>query len=465
MGHNYFAVCPAGAGIAALALVGDDPRAPAWVDRVARGLELWLGYQGNVLQNKPANFDPAGAYYEGVGYASLAMSEHLLFRLALANVLPNCRQPRLRALEKAGEFFAQTFYPTAESFFAVNFGDSGLKQNAAKTVRLLQPTGFGSDVARWYLRRVDPAPADPLSLLHPSDGPASVSTLPTSVIYLENGWAMLRDSWENDATLLAVKSGFFWNHAHADAGSFILFHAGQPLFVDSGSCGNGRKEYRGYFTQSRAHNVILFNGQGQPDEDFIRGSKFPGRVHSLLDGHGVGQRRQQGADRERGLLAVEHRHGPVEFHGDAGHDHQLQQRERQDPVPARRHRELPPRPGRDRRADERPVQEDDFVLGLPRHQCDPAAGRSRRHQGRGEQRAAGPGPFLRHAAPGDPGQQRRRHSPGDDHPFPIPGHRHGDRAEAGRQQQQGAVLRGPLGPPPGCRQQREAHGPPQGEHD
>ncbi|MGH8245342.1 MAG: heparinase II/III domain-containing protein [Gammaproteobacteria bacterium] len=287
MGHNYFSVCPAGAGIAALALVGDDPRAPEWVDRVARGLELWFGYQGNVLQNKPANFDPAGGYYEGVGYADFALSEYLLFRLALANVLPNRRQPRLLALEKAGEFFAHTLYPTARSFFAVNFGDSSLDKNAAKTVRLLQPAGFGSDVSRWYLRRMDPDSAHPLSLLHPPDGPASVSALPTSVIYPENGWALLRNSWENDATLLAVKSGFFWNHAHADAGSFILFHAGQPLIIDSGSCGNGRKEYRGYYTQSRAHNVILFNGLGQPEEDFIRGSKFPGRVHSLLDGHGV----------------------------------------------------------------------------------------------------------------------------------------------------------------------------------
>jgi len=34
-------------------------------------------------------------------------------------------------------------------------------------------------------------------------------------------------------------------------------------------------------------NVVLFNGQGQPEEDFMRGSKFSGRVHSLLDGLGV----------------------------------------------------------------------------------------------------------------------------------------------------------------------------------
>ena len=47
---------------------------------------------------------------------------------------------------------------------------------------------------------------------------------------------MLRSSWENDATLLAMKSGYTWNHAHADAGSFILFKQGEPLIIDSGTC-------------------------------------------------------------------------------------------------------------------------------------------------------------------------------------------------------------------------------------
>ncbi|MGH7944046.1 MAG: heparinase II/III domain-containing protein, partial [Opitutaceae bacterium] len=94
-------------------------------------------------------------------------------------------------------------------------------------------------------------------------------------------------SWDRDATLLAVKSGDTWNHAHADAGSFILFHAGRPLLIDAGSCSYGRPEYRGYYARSTAHNVVLFNGEGQPEEDFHRGAKFPGHLHELLDGHGV----------------------------------------------------------------------------------------------------------------------------------------------------------------------------------
>lgn len=66
----------------------------------------------------------------------------------------------------------------------------------------------------------------------------------------------------------------------------MLFHAGQPLLIDSGTCDYSRPEYKNYFCASRAHNVILFNGQGQPDDD-RRGSKFSGQTHSLMDGLGV----------------------------------------------------------------------------------------------------------------------------------------------------------------------------------
>jgi len=120
-----------------------------------------------------------------------------------------------------------------------------------------------------------------------STAPQSPQSLHSSVLYSEPGWAVLRSSWDEDATLLAVKCGHTWNHAHADAGSFIFYHAGQPLLIDSGVCKYPRPEYRSYYSTSRAHNVVLFNGEGQPQEDFQRGSRLPGRVDCLLDGLGA----------------------------------------------------------------------------------------------------------------------------------------------------------------------------------
>ncbi len=288
MGHNYFCICPAGAGVGALALLGEDPRVPGWLQALETTFEAFFDYRGQVLQNKPVTFDVAGAGYEGVHYADYTVSQYLLYRLARVNAMPEPKPARIPVVERVAEFFVHTLYPASKSPLGVNFGDDWPPNAGPGPMRLLAAQGFSPELARWYLQRVAPESTDPLALAYDDPAGAARNTLPLSVIYRDIGWAVLRSSWENDATMLAVKSGFTWNHAHADAGSFILFHAGQQLLIDSGVCEYRRPEYSGYYRQSRAHNVVLFNGQGQPSEDVQpRGVKFPGQVHSLLDGAGL----------------------------------------------------------------------------------------------------------------------------------------------------------------------------------
>jgi len=294
MGHNWWSVCVSMAGVGALALVNDDPRARGWVEHVASGLEEWFGYKGNRLLGKPANFDKQGAFYESVHYADYALRDYLRFYIALNNVAPDRPKPKIDALERVGDFFLHTSYPcSSERDLGVNFGDDW-DGRGVETIALLLLAGLGRGVHRWYLDRAwrrngksGPEGANArvvLSFLLPDQpAPQSPESLPHSVLYTEPGWAVLRSSWDEDATLLAVKCGHTWNHAHADAGSFVLFHAGRPLLIDSGVCSYPRPEYRGYYSTSRAHNVVLFNGEGQPQEDFQRGSRLPGRVDCLLD--------------------------------------------------------------------------------------------------------------------------------------------------------------------------------------
>lgn len=288
MGHNWWSVCVSMAGLAALSLLGDEPRAPDWVDRVAQGLSEWFRYPGNVLQNKAANFDPNGGFYESVSYANYAISEYLRFRLACANVLKS-PPPAIPVLAKVQDFMAHNLYPASAGCLAVNFGDAPLRPSGDATMMLLLANHFAGDTARWYLHQTRAAGQDTLSMLlegNAASAPAAPA-LQTSAAFYRIGWATLRSSWRNDATLLAVRSGSSWNHAHADAGSFILFHAGKPLLIDSGTCSYNRREYSRYYVQSAAHNVILFNGRGQPENDHNRGAKFPGEIHALLDRLGV----------------------------------------------------------------------------------------------------------------------------------------------------------------------------------
>ena len=288
MGHNWWSVCVAMAGTASLAIVEDEPRAREWLARVKAGFPEWFAYQGNILQNKSPNFDRDGAFYESVNYANYALSEYLLFHLGWTNVFGQAKLPRIPALHCAGDFFVHTAYPTTDGILSVNFGDSSLHADGARTLRLLLANGFGAPEYHWYLTRTNPGPSDPIALVYDELQPTSTPPyhLPESKLYKDIGWAMMRASWEDDSTMLAVTSGFAWNHAHPDAGSFILFHGGKPLIIDSGNCSYSRREYSSYYRTSRAHNVILVDGEaenpeacGGPD----RGVVHPGQVVHLMD--------------------------------------------------------------------------------------------------------------------------------------------------------------------------------------
>jgi oligo-alginate lyase len=286
MGHNWWGVCVAGAGLCALALLGDEPRAQSWIDAVDAGYVEWFDYRGNVLQNRMRTFERTGASYEGVNYTNYGVSQYLHYRLAWQNTFPGQKAAHIEPLDHVGAFFLHTLYPTSTGFMTVNFDDAPPAVDVTETLLLLAACGLATPDASRYLSHVHTNPQGTLlTLLKPQTPPATRGDAPTSCIYPDMGWATMRTSWENDATFIAMKAGYTWNHAHADAGSFILFKQGKPLIIDSGTCQYSRSEYSTYYRLSRAHNVVLFNGQGQAAEDIGLGCKFQGRMHSLIDGH------------------------------------------------------------------------------------------------------------------------------------------------------------------------------------
>jgi hypothetical protein len=292
MGHNWWSVCVSMAGAAALSILGEEPRAQQWVEQVRDAFTEWFAYSGNTLQNKTLNFDRKGAFYESVSYANYALSEYLLFHLAYSNVYSDKSPPQIPILKNAGDFFVHTSYPTTDSLLSANFGDSSLSASGAGTLRLLLANGFDSPSYHWYITRTDSGLRDPIGLVYyqHQKQKAAPADLPTSFIYPDIGWVTMRSSWQDDATMLAVKSGFTWNHAHPDAGSFILFHGGKPLIIDSGNCSYSRREYTSYYRHSKAHNVILIDGAAQNPEDCGNGDRgvvHPGQVHHLMDLAGI----------------------------------------------------------------------------------------------------------------------------------------------------------------------------------
>jgi oligo-alginate lyase len=297
MGHNWWAAIVFEAGTASLAVMNEVPQAKQWALQVMDDSREWFSFSGSVLENKPSSFDPDGGFYESINYANYGVSEYLLFRLAYTNALKPVSMPYDGLLQKTVDWFINAGYPRAEApLLSLDFGDSNEFANGDKPAKLLIALGLGKPDYYWYLQYTakkkwgeDLHVSTPMGMLYQPENKvvASTPSLSSSAMYGGMGWGMLRSSWQPDATLLGVKCGFTWNHTHADAGSFVLYHKGQNLLIDGGDVGYGNPEYSSYFVTSRAHNVLMFNGEAQDPRDQYYAVKNPGHLYNMIDGGNV----------------------------------------------------------------------------------------------------------------------------------------------------------------------------------
>ncbi|MDE5584902.1 MAG: heparinase II/III family protein [Muribaculaceae bacterium] len=292
MGHNWWTSCVGMGGLLALSISNEVPEAAEAAKLAVESLPEWFAFEGDEIQGKPRTFDRDGGMYESINYASFGITEALLLRIAWLNSHPGDKLPEIDQMKLLPSFFSHVCYPRDGMLYSINFGDSHKNVTGESSMALAYAMGVKDPVTLWYITQLEPNqhregfPLDyPMGLLYLPDVSNAPSTpaLPTSHLWKDFGWATMRDSWKKDATMLAVKSGMTWNHAHADANSLILFHKGVDIIKDAGNCSYGKPEYRNYFFQSDAHNVVKFNGEGQPRAQQYHGSPIPGNVSSLLD--------------------------------------------------------------------------------------------------------------------------------------------------------------------------------------
>lgn len=205
MGHNWWSAIVFGAGIGALAILDENPRAADWVQRVGAADAEWLTYAGSRLENKPANFDRNGGFYESVSYAAYAIGSHLPFRLAWRDAF-DTPLPDHPVLDKIADFFIHTCYPRTDDVpMALDFGDSSRTANGARVIPLLWALGYRQPGALWYLRQlqrdddVGVMRSSPSELLYaPTEEELAaiddVPDLPRSKIFPDMGWVAMRSS-------------------------------------------------------------------------------------------------------------------------------------------------------------------------------------------------------------------------------------------------------------------------------
>ncbi len=292
MGHNWWTACAGMGGLLATSIENEIPEAGNAAAKLYNQLPEWFSFAGDELQNKPKTFDANGGMYESVNYATFGTSEALLFRVAWQNAHSTAKANSIPELDKTPEFFMHVCYPRTGILNSLNFGDSHSNVVGDNTLMFLYALGNKDKNILWYLNQVVDGQHregnyrnTPIGFLYFPDtnGAPDVPNLAKSQLFSDFGWATFRTSWEKNATMLAVKSGHTWNHAHADANSFVIYHKGEKIIKDAGNCSYPKPEYKDYFFQSQAHNVVLFNGEGQPTNQQYEGSMLDGSLHSLMD--------------------------------------------------------------------------------------------------------------------------------------------------------------------------------------
>lgn len=292
MGHNWWTSCAGMAGLLALSISNEVPQAAAAAAKFYEELPQWFAFGGDELQNKPKSFDKNGGMYESINYANFGISEALLYMLAWKNAHPDAKPLDIPELKNTPDFFMYCAYQGNKKIQSLNFGDSRADITAENVMLLLYALGQKNDNMLWYLKQTEQGSNreglyrnTPLGFLYYPDTSEAPEepTLKESQLFADFGWATLRNAWKPDASMLAVKSGHTWNHSHADANSFLVYHKGENLIADGGHCWYPNPAYREYFFQSQAHNVVLFNGEGQPANQQYEGSMLDGRLTNLLD--------------------------------------------------------------------------------------------------------------------------------------------------------------------------------------
>lgn len=292
MGHNWWAHIVFGAGVAALAVREDDPRGLEWARRIDEASVEWFEFPGTRIGTKPPTFGRDGAYSETVSYAELALHSLMLFRRSWTEAMGTAASP-IKGLDRIAGYFLATSYPRSEGWVSLNFGDSRPPSCGCHTLADLWALGDHNPEYLKYIAGFSGVPGkdawkDATNLAYFPDASARASassSTTTSHTYVsrDQGLLTMRSDWSPDATLLGVKSGFTWNHNHADAGSFILYHKGRTLIADSGHSGYSTPEYDGYYRQSKAHNVVTIDGHAEPASDLYDGSASMGTIDQVLD--------------------------------------------------------------------------------------------------------------------------------------------------------------------------------------
>ncbi len=285
---NGYAMANSALGFGALAVWGDEPEAPVYLERslsqISRFLDEQAHADGSLLE---------GFFYGAAAIEPITQFYHSLHRIAGLNRFTH------PYFVNAYQFPMYFMIPGSNwlAGFGDNGGPNGTQPVLQGTVALLARQGIATPQANWYLQQalktpeVHPAYLEAIQrgmfyALHRTSPyrdigsgfaarlqAAPPDTLPLSKAF-QIGWVALRSGWSAEDTLVSFRCGGTLGHSHLDQNNFTIASRGHVLLSDPGYQRFDMK-YPNYpdkeFTHrqhlfsngSMGHNVLLVGGQGQ----------------------------------------------------------------------------------------------------------------------------------------------------------------------------------------------------------
>ena len=275
--QNHYWFAHLSLGFAAAAVYNHVPEA-----------KQWLTWTWDRIERIFLTFSPDGGFHEGPGYWDFSMPA-LYMLIDLYEQLTGLRVPAAdQGLRGQAVFRMHHMYPGLTRTATLEDTTLG-KYRPPVSVLLWEAKRYADPIAAGIAEalRGDPAfEAYHLLWLDETVHPAPLSkTVSPSQYYPDIETAFARTGWDENATYLAAVSrplgGHSWadlcdrygiggtGHNHPEQGHFALFGRGEVLAHDPGYT---------YEKQTRNHNTILIDGQGQYGDGEMWPSPKPGRA-------------------------------------------------------------------------------------------------------------------------------------------------------------------------------------------
>ena len=265
---NWNIVCNSGIIVGALAIAEDDyAYAARLIDLATRNIKA----VGLPLYNND------GAWHESPDYWSFATNYAVQAIAALETAIGNDLglSNVTAGLAKTG--FFRIYNKLPDGIF--NFGDSthtSITYIDRAPVLFWLGTKYSQPLFSLAERTCPSGDVSALDLIWYSDAPADFSTLPLNALFVDSGFAYMRNTWSgNNIAAVAFKGGNAnAGHGHHDTGSFVYYAKGVRWSWDLGS---DSYNVAGYFSSTRysdyrassySHSKVMLYGINESTNAF-----------------------------------------------------------------------------------------------------------------------------------------------------------------------------------------------------